>query len=100
MPATKTLQNSIDWIKPFLNWANVTIGTNSEPAVTSANQALQTIVGPPFVWPWNRAYANFITTPGTQDYNAALSQYGFLEAATIELCGVITSVPVTSTVAV
>jgi hypothetical protein len=92
MAATKTLQDSINWMKPFLNWANLAIGTGLEPAFTSANQALQTIVGPPFVWPWNRSYATFLTTVGTQDYNAAISDFGFLEAASIELCGTITSV--------
>jgi hypothetical protein len=100
MAATKSLQDSINWVQPFLNWANLTIGVNNEPAITSANQALQTIVGPPFVWPWNRNFANFITTAGVQDYNAAISDYGFLEGATLELCGVITSVTVTSNVAV
>lgn len=90
MAATRTLQNSIDWMRPFLNWANLTIGVNKEPAFTSGNQALQTIVGPPFVWPWNRAYATFVTTIGQQDYNAAISNFGFLEKATIELAAVIT----------
>jgi len=94
MAATKTLQDSINWMKPFLNWANLTIGTNNEPAMTSANQALQTIVGPPFVWPWNRDNTFFLTTIGTQDYATAISNFGFLESASIELCGTITSVSV------
>lgn len=100
MAATKTLQNSIDWVRPFLNWANLTIGTNNEPAFTSGNQTLQTIVGPPFVWPWNRNTASFYTVVGTQDYNAALSDFGFLETATIELCGQITHVVANGTTAV
>jgi len=99
MAATKSLQDSINWVKPFLNWANLTIGVNGEPAVTSANQALQTIVGPPFVWPWNRASAFFLTTIGQQDYSAALANFGFLESASIELCGVITQVDVVGGVA-
>jgi hypothetical protein len=100
MAATKSLQDSINWIRPFLNWASVTIGVNSEPAVTSANQALQTIVGPPFVWPWNRNYTYFFTNIGQQDYNAAISGFGFLESASIELCGNITSVVANGTTAV
>ncbi len=100
MAATKTVTDSINWTKPFLNWANLTIGTNQEPALTSANLALQTIVGPPFVWPWNRNNTFFLTTVGQQDYNVAISNFGFLEAASIELCGTITSVTVTSNVAV
>src|SRR5690242_9894665 len=100
MAATKTLQNSIDWVRPFLNWANLTIGTNNEPAFTSGNQTLQTIVGPPFVWPWNRNTASFYTVVGTQDYNASLSDFGFLETATIELCGQITHVVANGSTAV
>jgi hypothetical protein len=91
MAATRTLQNSIDWVRPFLNWANLTIGTGKEPAFTSANQTLQTIVGPPFVWPWNRNTASFFTVIGTQDYTASITDYGYLETATIELAAQITN---------
>lgn len=99
MAATKALSDSINWVKPFLNWANLTIGVNNEPALTSANQALQTIVGPPFVWPWNRAYSSFYTTVGQQDYNVNIPTFGYLESATIQLCGIITSVQVVDNVA-
>lgn len=99
MAATKTLQNSIDWMKPFLNWADLTIGVNNEPAQTSANQSLQTIVGPPFVWPWNRSYSSFLTVAGQQDYNVYIPTFGYLESATVELCGIITAVSVTDNVA-
>ena len=98
MAATKTVQNSIDWVKPFLNWANLTIGVNNEPAMTSAAQALQTIVGPPFVWPWNRNNTFFLTTVAQQDYSVAISDFGYLEAASLELCGTITHSSVTSNV--
>jgi hypothetical protein len=99
MAATKSLQDSINWMRPFLNWANLTIGTNFEPARTSASQALQTIVGPPFVWPWNRAYANFLTVIGQQDYTAYIPTFGFLETASLQLCGSITAVSVVDNVA-
>jgi hypothetical protein len=99
MAATKTLTDSINWVKPFLNWANLTIGLNYEPALTSANQALQTIVGPPFVWPWNRAFGSFYTTVGQQDYSVAISNFGYLESASIELYGNITAVSVTAGIA-
>ncbi len=99
MAATKTVTDSINWTKPFLNWADLTIGVNQEPALTSANLTLQTIVGPPFIWPWNRNNTFFLTTIGQQDYSVALSNFGFLEAASIELCGTITSVTVLANVA-
>jgi hypothetical protein len=99
MAATKTVQNSIDWVRPFLNWANLTIGVNEEPAFTSACQTLQTIVGPPFIWPWNRNNTFFLTNIGQQDYQVYIPTFGFLETASIELCGTITSVTVASGVA-
>jgi hypothetical protein len=92
MAATKTLQDSINWVQPFLNWASLTIGTNLEPALTSANQTLQTIVGPPFKWSWNRAITSFLTTNNQQDYNIAIANFGYLETASIQLSGTITSV--------
>lgn len=99
MAATKTVTDSINWVKPFLNWANLTIGTNNEPAMTSANQALQTIVGPPFVWPWNRNNTFFLTTIGQQDYSAYIPDFGYLEGASIELCGTITHAAIVAGVA-
>jgi len=99
MAATKSVQNSIDWVRPFLNWANLTIGTNEEHAFTSACQTLQTIVGPPFIWPWNRNNTYFLTTIGQQDYNVYIPTFGFLEKASIQLCGTITSVTVLGNVA-
>lgn len=99
MAATKSVQNSIDWVRPFLNWANLAIGTNQEPAFTSASQTLQTIVGPPFIWPWNRSNTFFLTNISQQDYQVYIPTFGFLETASIELCGQITSVTVLNNVA-
>jgi hypothetical protein len=36
--------------------------------MTSANLVLQTILGAPFAWRWNRKVTGFITTQGQQDY--------------------------------
>lgn len=44
------------------------IGNLVEPALTSANLVLQTMVGAPFAWWWNRVMTGFITTVGQQDY--------------------------------
>lgn len=98
MAATITVLNTIAWAQPFVNWANLSVGVNSEPAMSSANLALQTIVGPPFVWPWNRATSTIITAQGVQDYNSALSQFGFLETASIQPACVITSAQLTNNV--
>ncbi len=94
MAATTKLSDTIAATKPYVNWANLTIGDNLEPALTAANMTLQTIVGPPFIWPWNRSTASFMAVAGVQDYNAAISSYGWLESATLQAAAVITSVTI------
>lgn len=96
MAATKTINDTIAWAQTFINWASLTIGTGKEPAMSSANLALQTILGPPFVWPWNRNTKTFLTTQGVQDYNASMTDFGFLETASIQASANITSASLTS----
>lgn len=62
-----------------------TIGSSSEPSVTNANTVLQTILGPPFKWNWNRSSVNVTTTAGTQDYATSVSTFGFIESASATL---------------
>lgn len=100
MAATVTLQETIQWTQSFLNWANLAIGVNLEPALSSANLILQTIVGPPFVWPWNRATQTFNTIQGVQDYALNIANYGFLEAASLQMVCQPTGVVANGTIAV
>ena len=100
MSATIQLNDTINWIKSFLNWANLSIGTNLEPALSSANLVLQTIVGPPFVWPWNRATATFNTIQGVQDYTMNITNFGFMEAASLQMVAIPTSVIANGTTAI
>ena len=73
---------SIIWIRA--------IGTNNEPAITNANNIMQTFlsvdVGP---WSWNRSSITFATTAGTQDYSvyivsASVPIFGWIEVATLK----------------
>ena len=100
MAATVTLADTLAWIAGYLNWANLSIGTAGGPAISSANLTLQTIVSPPFIWPWNRATAKFQTIKGVQDYTMNIAQFGFMEAASLQMCGNITSVVANGTTAV
>ena len=62
------------------------VGQNAnEPALTSANYIMQTILAPPFRWEWNRVTttASITTVAGQSDYPVALSDYGWLEKATL-----------------
>jgi hypothetical protein len=39
-----------------------------EPAISSINTVMQTILGAPFSWRWNRVVTGFVCKPGQQDY--------------------------------
>jgi hypothetical protein len=81
MPSTITIQATANWSKSFLEQQPLEIN-GMEPAISSAQLLLQTILGPPFAWPWNRGIVNFQTS--TQDYTAAVSDFGFLEGGTVQ----------------
>lgn len=88
MASTLTVTNSIDWSRPFLRFLPLTIGVSGEPAISTANLVKQIILGPPFCWRWNRANATpftTIATPVTRDYSRPISDFGFLEKASLTL---------------
>ena len=76
----------MNWAQTFLQYKPLSGGAGTEPALTSANIILATILGPPFTWRWNRKYSSTFTlnTPN-QDVSVAISDFGFLEKASILL---------------
>lgn len=58
----------MEWAKKLNFGRRSAIGNFLEPALTSANTIMQTIMGPPFAWRWNRVATGFITVAGQQDY--------------------------------
>lgn len=85
MANTLTLQSTINFSQSYCGFKSLTIGTASEPAVSSANILIQTIISPPFSWNWNRSSASFNTTAGTQDYISATALFGFIEKASYKI---------------
>ena len=85
MANTVTVQGSINFSQAFLGWKQLGIGTNFEPAITSANIILQTIIGPPFRWNWNRGSVVVNATAGTQDYITSAASFGFIEKASYQI---------------
>ena len=87
MANTITIQQTLNWLTAFLVQRPTTgVGSNAnEPALTSANYIMQTILAPPFRWEWNRVTttASITTVAGQSDYPVALSDYGWLEKATL-----------------
>jgi hypothetical protein len=56
----------------------------NEPAITAANLVKQTVIGPPFVWPWNRKVVTFNTVIGQQDYPLSIPVFGWIESASVQ----------------
>jgi hypothetical protein len=57
--STLTIQDTMNWAKQ-LSWnRNSGIGNSLEPALSSANMVMQTILGPPFTWWWNNKEISF-----------------------------------------
>lgn len=63
-----TLLRTMEWAKKLNFGRRSALGGNLEPAVTSADITMQTILGAPFAWRWNRVVTGFVTTAGQQDY--------------------------------
>lgn len=77
------LQNTVNWAQTFLGFAGLNIGISNEPAITSANIVMQTMLAPPFKWRWNRGSVSFPTntTTATQDYGVSVAGFGHIENA-------------------
>lgn len=90
MASTVELQATINWASSFVDFTSLNIGSggsSNEPAITNANIILQTILGPPFKWNWNRATVSITTAAGTQDYATSAATFGFLEGASATISG-------------
>jgi hypothetical protein len=53
----------MEWAKKLSFNRLSAIGNNLEPALTSANMVMQTVLGPPFSWWWNTQELAFTTSP-------------------------------------
>jgi len=82
MPATLNIQNTLNWCRPLLKNQPLEV-TNFEPAMTTANMILQTMVGAPFRWPFNRGVFTLPLSVDTYDYTKIVADYGFMENVTI-----------------
>lgn len=66
--STITLLDTMEWANKYMGNRASAIGNYLEPALTSANIVMQTMLGAPFRWRWNRVVTGFITSMGEQDY--------------------------------
>src|ERR1019366_6184688 len=82
---TKTIANSVTWAQHFLGRRPFYFGTDLEPALTTTNTIIQTMLQPPFKWRWNRASKSFgvTTAGGGQDVTVSIPDFGFIEKAQV-----------------
>jgi hypothetical protein len=81
-----TLSQIVEWARPFVsNLLLLSNETGLEPALTNANMVLSVMLGPPFVWEWNRSTANFTFTANNTDAVQTVADYGFIETAYIQV---------------
>lgn len=86
MASTYSLQNTVNWASPIIFNKPLSAGVGLEPALTNGNLVLQAILGPPFIWRWNRATVNFVCNAAQsvpQDYPTAVSAFHFIESAAV-----------------
>lgn len=100
MATTLSLQSSINFAQSYGGFKQLTIGTANEPAVTSGNIILNTVLSPPFCWNWNRNSVSFLTTASIQDYLQSVSSFGFIEKASYVMAAQVTGTLLTSNQAV
>ena len=72
MSVTRNIQASALFSMPFIGYQPVSI-SNGEPAITAANLTKQTILGPPFKWPWNRGTFHIDLDPAEDRVGTGLS---------------------------
>jgi hypothetical protein len=79
--AMRNLTSSILFALPFMGYQPANISYD-EPALQAANLVKQTMLGAPFIWPWNRGLIEAAPIiQGSQDFEVDIPDFGFLEQA-------------------
>lgn len=79
MASTITLQATLNWVASFLKNQPLLV-SNQEPAVSIGNTVLQTMLGPPMCWRFNRKTTSIPIVSGTTDYPVTLTDLGHIES--------------------
>jgi hypothetical protein len=79
-----TLTSTINFAQPFVQYSPLTAGLGLEPAVSIASMIRNTMLTAPMTWNWNRKEdSSLVTKPNVQDYTVPLTDFGFLEKASL-----------------
>lgn len=80
-----TLTSSINWAQPYIQYSPLTAGIGGEPAVSTASIIRNSLLAAPLTWSWNRKEDSSLSTiAGQQDYTVPLTDFGFLEKASLD----------------
>jgi hypothetical protein len=79
---TKNILSTLVFASSYVRFQPLAIG-GQDPALTAANMVLDTILGPPFAWKWNRSATTFTCTAGLQDYTEYIPDFAFAELASV-----------------
>jgi len=83
-----TVQDTINFSQPFIQYSPLAVGVANQPALGIANEIQYTVFNAPFTWAFNRAEIGPLTNnslilqPGVQDYVVAVTDFSFMETAT------------------
>src|SRR5215831_4446228 len=84
MASTIPLKRTIDLTQRYVYNAPLLYVNSGELAFSIGDHVRQLILAPPFVWRWNRGFADPVTCIiGTTDYQVNIPDFGWLEKATI-----------------
>src|SRR5579863_689403 len=87
-----TLQTTINWALPYIEYSPLTAGTSNEPAISIASMIRNSLFSPPTTWSFNRVEDSLPATGsgtpvqtqvGVQDYTYTKTDFGFLEKASL-----------------
>lgn len=79
-----TLQSTLNWALPYIEYSPMTAGTNNEPAISIASMIRNSMFSPPITWSFNRVEDSTKSTQvGVQDYTYTNTNFGFLEKASL-----------------
>ena len=81
-----TLQQTVNWSQPYVQYVPLTAGVANEPAISIANTVLSTMTSAPMTWGWNRnEYTALTLVAEQQDYNnIPITDFSFLEKVTLK----------------
>lgn len=82
-----TLQQTINFAQPYIQYSPLTAGTNFEPAISVASMIRNTILNASGQWPWNRnefaLTGGTALVAGTQDYTFNITDFAYLEKVSL-----------------